>query len=69
MLAFNATKLREQRKAKGFTQKALAVAVGTSERHYQNWEAGDFEPSGTYMLRLLTALDCTPYDLSKEEPD
>ena len=69
MITFNPEKLREQRKLKGFTQKALGAAVGTSERHYQYWEAGDREPSGSYMLRLLIALDCTPYDLSEEEPD
>ncbi|NLB90553.1 MAG: helix-turn-helix transcriptional regulator [Clostridiales bacterium] len=69
MITFNPEKLREQRKLKGFTQKALGVAVGASERLYQKWEAGDYEPSGNYMLRLLIALDCTPYDLSEEQPD
>ena len=69
MVLFSPLKLRKMRLAKGFTQKALGTSVGTSERHYQYWESGDREPSGSYMLRLLIALECTPYDLSEEEPD
>ena len=51
MCAFN-EHLRTIRKGKGFTQKQTALAVGTNERNYQDWEYGKIKPTFDALISL-----------------
>ena len=65
MKSFSGDALRVKRLARGFTQKSLSKAIETHERTLQRWEAGEFEPSATYLLRILICLDCSAEDLQQ----
>ncbi|MCL2866532.1 MAG: helix-turn-helix transcriptional regulator [Clostridia bacterium] len=69
MKVFNNIALREIRKAKGFTQKRLAEAIGTVECHVQHWEYGLKAPSADYLLRIMLELGCAPEELSIDKGD
>lgn len=45
-------RLRSIRKSKGCTQKQVAVAVGASERNYQDWEYGNKKPAFDTLIEL-----------------
>ena len=45
-------RLRYIRKSKGYTQKQVAVAVGASERNYQDWEYGNKKPAFDTLIEL-----------------
>ena len=47
--------LRGLRESAGLTQEELAVAVGTDKRNIRRWEVDGHDPSGTMLLRILTA--------------
>ena len=51
MVAFN-EHLRKIRKSKKRTQKETAVAVGTNERNYQDWEYGKNKPGFESLIPL-----------------
>ena len=51
MITFN-EHLRKIRKDKGITQKATAIAVGTNERNYQDWEYGKIKPTFDALISL-----------------
>ena len=62
-----AANLREQRKAKGISQKQLGLLCGFNEKSAENivqrWEYKTSLPN-TYYIRLLAdALNCTADDL------
>ena len=63
MQVFCKDKFKAIRKAKGYTQKSLAEAIGTYEQHVQQWEYGKGTPNATYLLRTMKLLDLTPDDL------
>lgn len=55
--------IRENRKAKGMTIKALAEAVGVNIRLLQKWEAGDTTPSVINARKVADALGVSLDDL------
>lgn len=48
--------LRQLREQAGLTREELAAAVGTDRRNIHRWEVEGHEPSGSVLLRLLSAL-------------
>lgn len=52
-------KLKELRKAKGFTQQALAEKADMDEKHLCRIENGKYFPSYTTLNKLLNALGVT----------
>lgn len=46
------TRLKMLRAGKGISQKAVAMAVGTSQRRYCDWENGKRFPRTKYQERL-----------------
>ena len=49
--------IKKYRNELGLSQEELADAVGTTERNYQRWEAGDVEPGAHFLVRLLIVLE------------
>ena len=45
-------RLRELRKEADETQAQVGLAIGSSERHYQKFEAGENFPSAEYLCAL-----------------
>lgn len=45
-------RLKELRKAKGVTQKQVALAMGVTERNYQRFEYGESKPNYENLLKL-----------------
>lgn len=58
MVAFK-ERLRSIRKEKGCTQKQVAVAVGASERNYQDWEYGNKKPAFDTLIELADFFSVT----------
>ena len=52
-----AENIKEFRLSKGISQKALADAVGVSQKAVDYWERGVNEPKATYILRLADFFD------------
>lgn len=50
-------RLKELRKAKGYTQQALAEKAGIDEKHLSRVENGKYFPTHTTLNKLLNALD------------
>jgi len=48
--------LRQLREGSGLTREELAAATGTDRRNIYRWEVEGHDPSGTVLLRLLSAL-------------
>lgn len=44
--------LRTIRKSKNATQKDVAIAVGVTERNYQDWEYGNTKPGFDALIAL-----------------
>lgn len=68
MQVFDRAALKELRQEKGYTQKALGVAIGTKEQHIQQWEYGARQPTANYLLRMMVLLDCSAADLLMDDP-
>ena len=49
--------LRKIRKSKKATQKDVAIAVGVSERNYQDWEYGNIKPGFDALIALADYFD------------
>jgi len=47
-----ADRLKVLRKANGATQKAVAAAIGTTERQYQDYEYGKNKPGCDFLIAL-----------------
>lgn len=64
-------KLRDLRKAKGFTQEALAEKAEIDEKHLSRIENGKYFPTYSTLSKLLkalgTSLDETGLELEKIE--
>lgn len=62
--------IKELRKAKGLTQRALADKVGIPLRTVQKYEGGECAIENMTLgmaARLATALECTIEDLMEEK--
>ena len=49
--------LREARKAKNLTQESLADDIETTQQYINEWERNKSEPTLSFILKLLKALD------------
>lgn len=49
--------LREARKAKNLTQESLADDIETTQQYIREWERNKSEPTLSFILKLLKALD------------
>jgi len=49
----------EQRKEKGWTQKHLAIVIGTTEDSIYSWEKGRAEPSVDFIISLAKIFEVT----------
>lgn len=56
-MCFDHTVLRDRRKALGYSQEDVALAIDTTVRTYQKWESGETTPNGHYLIRLINWLD------------
>jgi transcriptional regulator with XRE-family HTH domain len=57
------TMIRETRKARGFTLKNLARAIGTTPQTIQRLETGNMTVSLEWLHRIAKALSIQPYEL------
>lgn len=57
------TSIREVRKARGFTLKDLAQALGTTPQSVQRMETGTMTVSVAWLAKFAKALDLEPYEL------
>ena len=53
-------RLAEERKARGYTQKQIAEALGISDRTYSKWETGENEMDVTSLCRLAEFYGASP---------
>lgn len=53
------TKLRKAREKRGLTQAQVAKLVGTTERAYQYYEAGEREPTAKTAILIARAVGST----------
>lgn len=56
-------KLRELRKAKGYTQQTLAEKADIDDKHLCRIENGKYFPTHATLTKLLNALEVTLYDV------
>ena len=47
-----AERVRELRKSKGLSQRAVGEAIGINERNYRKYEAGYSDPSASNIVKL-----------------
>jgi len=59
--------LRDRREELGFSQTAVAVAIGVSLVSYQNWERGVAKPRENHRIRLEKVLQFGENDEEKNE--
>ena len=55
--------LKVARRAKGYTQKAVAAQMYMTQQQYSRFENGVFELNYEQILRLCDLLDITPNEL------
>lgn len=60
-------KIRELRKAAGFTQEKFAVAVGVTQSTVSQWESGRVLPDTAKLPKLAEVLGCSIADLFTTE--
>ena len=53
-------RLAEERKARGYTQKQVADALGISDRTYSKWETGENEMDVSSLCRLAEFYEASP---------
>jgi len=56
-------RLRRLRKARGFTQTELAMAIGSSQRMVTYYEKHDGIPAAPVVLKLAEVLGATPEEI------
>ena len=64
-------RIRELRKEKGLTQRALAAEVGCNVRQIQKFESGECDLANMTVgmaLKISAALEADIYDLMYEDP-
>lgn len=57
-------RIRERRKAKGWTQDDAARRIGVSQPTWSTWEVGTSQPSGDNVKRLRDVLGLTAADIA-----
>ena len=60
--------IAERRRARGMTQRALAEALGVSDRTVSKWECGGGLPELANLLPLCALLGVTAYELLRGGP-
>ena len=55
--------MRDARKAKGYTQSALASMVGVTQQQVAKYELGLSGPSRRVIDRLAVALELSPFEV------
>lgn len=64
------SKIRELRKAAGFTQVTFAEAMGVTQSTVSQWESGRVLPDTAKLPKLAEVLGCSVADLfTKKEPE
>ena len=58
--SFFPRRLAEERKARGYTQKQVAEALGISDRTYSKWETGENEMDVSSLCRLAEFYEASP---------
>lgn len=56
-------KLKEYRKAMGYTQAEMACVLSITERGYRNYELGTREPNLSFLVALADKLNVSLDDL------
>lgn len=56
-------RIKEHRLKKGWTQKQIAEAMGTSQQNVARWERGEAGMSPDKLIQMAGLLDCTVDDL------
>lgn len=56
-------RIKEMRKAHGWTTKELGDRIGVSQAAVSNWENGLRSPKMSQLVKLSRILGCTPNDL------
>ncbi|MBB0242998.1 helix-turn-helix domain-containing protein [Streptomyces alkaliphilus] len=64
-MSFAGNRLREIRKARGFSQEQLAAELGVRPAYVSKWERGVSAPNGTNTVKLLRALGCELEEVSR----
>ena len=59
--------LKKARESRGLTQKAVAEALGISDRTYSKWETGETEPGIELLCRLGDYYGISPAEFLREE--
>ncbi len=65
-------RLAEERKARGYTQKQVADALGISDRTYSKWETGENEMDVSALCRLAEFYETSPaifFPSDKQRPE
>ena len=60
------SKIRELRKAAGFTQEKFAVAMGVTQSTVSQWESGRVLPDTAKLPKMAEVLGCGIEDLFKK---
>ena len=61
-------RLRELRKSKGLSQRAVGEAIEVTERNYRKYEAGEFEPAAKNIIKLANLFEVsTDYILCQSD--
>lgn len=60
--------LKAARKAKGYTQKAVAALMLMTQQQYSRFENGVYELNYGQIMRLCELLDTTPNELFGVDP-
>jgi transcriptional regulator with XRE-family HTH domain len=58
-----AKRIRSVRRAKHLTQAEVAKRAGISETHYAQIERAEKNPSGSYLSKIIDALDVESKDI------
>ena len=62
-----ASKIKSIRKAKGFSQKEVALTIGVDQAQYSRIESGKVEPTLASLRKIATALEVRLADFFSEE--
>lgn len=61
--AVDTGKIKERRKAAGYTQQQLAQFIGATQKQVSTWESGTNEPSLRHLKAIAKVLACRVDDL------
>ncbi|MCL2673776.1 MAG: helix-turn-helix domain-containing protein [Defluviitaleaceae bacterium] len=52
-----AERIRTLRNSKGLSQRVVGESLGINERTYKRYEAGEFEPTATNIIKLANLFE------------